>query len=143
VTIPSILDPGLAPVGSHVMSVYVHHAPYRLRTGTWEAEKAILLNRTLATLSRFSDGIEKLVVAAETITPADLETQYGFSGGHIFHGELTLDQLATMRPILGYARYESPVRRLFLCSAGTHPGGFMSGASGKMAAQAVRRRLRV
>jgi phytoene dehydrogenase-like protein len=142
VTIPSIRDPGLAPAGAHVMSVYVHHAPYRLREGTWDSERANLLQRTLGTLSRFSSGIEKLVVAAEAITPMDLEARHGFNGGHIFHGELTLDQLATMRPILGYARYESPLRGLFLCSAGTHPGGFMSGASGKMAAREVRRTLK-
>jgi phytoene dehydrogenase-like protein len=124
------------------MSIYVHYAPYRLRTGSWDTEKGALLNGTLATLSRFSEGIERLIVTAETLTPADLEAEYGFGGGHVFHGELTIDQLATMRPILGYARYESPVPGLFLCSAGTHPGGFMSGASGKMAAREVRRRLR-
>jgi phytoene dehydrogenase-like protein len=82
-------------------------------------------------------GISSLVVAADVITPLDLERRFGFYGGHIFHGELALDQLASMRPVLGFARYDIPIRGLFLCSAGTHPGGFMSGGSGRMAARMV------
>ena len=81
-------------------------------------------------------------MAAQVITPADLESEYGFHGGHVFHGELALDQIATMRPLLGYARYAGPVRGLYLCSAGTHPGGFMTGASGKLAAREIIRSLK-
>jgi phytoene dehydrogenase-like protein len=95
----------------------------------------------LATLERFAPGVGPLVVAAEVITPTELESHYGFHGGHVFHGELTLDQLATMRPLLGYGRYQSPVRGLYLCGAGTHPGGFMTGASGKLAARQIVRTL--
>jgi phytoene dehydrogenase-like protein len=73
-------------------------------------------------------------VAAQVITPLDLEREHGLAGGHIFHGELALDQLFTMRPVLGYARYRTPIRGLYLCGAGTHPGGFMTGASGRLAA---------
>ena len=142
VTIPSILDQDLAPRGAHVMSIYAHYAPYHLRHGDWSGSKEMLLKRTLATLERFAPGVERLVVAADVITPAELEAQYGFHGGHIFHGELALDQLVTMRPVLGYARYRTPLRGLFLCSAGTHPAGFMSGASGKMAAREVVKSLR-
>ena len=137
VTIPSILDPDLAPAGAHVMSVYVHYAPFALRTGSWQASRDTLLSRTLAVLERFAPGIGRLVVGAQVITPADLESQYGFWGGHPFHGELALDQLFTMRPLLGYGRYDSPIRGLYLCGAGTHPGGFLNGASGKLAARAV------
>jgi phytoene dehydrogenase-like protein len=137
VAIPSILDPDLAPAGAHVMSVYVHYAPFSLRAGDWQTSKDTLLSRTLAVLERFAPGIGRLVLGAQVITPADLEREYGFWGGHPFHGELALDQLFTMRPLLGHGRYDSPIRGLYLCGAGTHPGGFMTGASGKLAARAV------
>lgn len=140
--IPSILDPELAPAGAHVMSIYVHYAPYRLRGADWQELKERLLRRVLTTVGRFAPGFEQLVVAAEVITPLELETTYGFAGGHIFHGELALDQLMSMRPLLGYARYNSPVGGLHLCGAGTHPGGFMSGGNGKLAAREVIRSIR-
>ena len=135
VAIPTILDPGLAPEGAHVLSAYVHYAPYRLRGGEWAAEKRPLLDRCLATLDRFAPGIARLVVAADVITPAELETRHLFHGGHIFHGELALDQLFSLRPVPGAGRYRSPLGGLYLCGAGTHPGGFMSGGSGRMAAR--------
>ena len=143
VTIPSILDPELAPRGAHVMSTYMHYAPYLLRGGGWPESKQILLDRALATLERFAPGLRALVVAAEVITPLELESRYGFHGGHIFHGELALDQLATMRPLLGYSRYQTPVGGLHVCGAGTHPGGFMTGGSGKIAALQIARALRL
>ena len=139
ITIPSVLDPDLAPRGAHVMSIYAHYAPYGLRDRDWGASRDVLLRRVLATLERFAPGVGALVVAAEVITPADLESRYGFHGGHIFHGELTLDQLVTMRPLLGHSRYHGPVPGLYMCGAGTHPGGFMTGASGKLAAREIAR----
>ena len=99
--------------------------------------KEAVLKGVLSTLERFAPGIGGLVLAAEVITPLELESRFGFHGGHIFHGELSLDQLAVMRPQLGYSRYQGPVPGLFMCSAGTHPGGFMSGSSGKLAAHEV------
>jgi len=141
VTIPSILDPDLAPQGAHVMSIYAHYAPYRLRDSDWRSSKDALLGRVVATLERFAPGLGALVIATQVITPLELETDYGFHGGHIFHGELTLDQLVTMRPLLGHSRYHGPVRGLYLCSAGTHPGGFMTGASGKLAAREIVRSM--
>jgi phytoene dehydrogenase-like protein len=137
ISIPSILEPELAPAGAHVMSVYVHYAPYRLRAADWRVSRDALLDATLDVLERHAPGVRARVVAAQVITPADLETDYGFSGGHIFHGELALDQLFTMRPLLGLGKYDSPFRGLYLCGAGTHPGGFMSGASGRLAARAI------
>lgn len=137
--IPSILDPDLAPNGCHVMSVYAHYAPYRLRGSEWSAATQPLLHTVLNTLDTFAPGTSSLVVAAQTLTPADLETEYGFHGGHVFHGELALDQLFAARPLLGYARYETPIRGLYLCGAGTHPGGFLTGTSGRLAAGAVLR----
>jgi phytoene dehydrogenase-like protein len=137
ITIPSILDPDLAPSGAHVMSAYVHYAPYRLREGEWMAARDGLLTATMRVLERHAPGISRQVVAAQVITPQELESDYGFAGGHIFHGELALDQLFTMRPLLGFARYSSPIDGLFLCGAGTHPGGFLTGTSGRLAARAM------
>jgi phytoene dehydrogenase-like protein len=142
ITVPSVLDPDLAPAGAHVMSIYAHYAPHRLRGADWSAARAPLLRSVLVTLERFAPGIAALVVAADVITPADLESEYGLYGGHVYHGELALDQIATMRPLLGHARYASPVPGLYMCGAGTHPGGFMTGASGKLAAREILRSIK-
>jgi phytoene dehydrogenase-like protein len=120
----------------------VHYAPFRLRGGDWAAGKQALLDKTLATLDRFAPGVARLVVASDVITPAELEARHGYHGGHVFHGELALDQLLSMRPVPGFGRYRGPLRGLYLCGAGTHPGGFMSGASGRLAAREVLRDLR-
>jgi phytoene dehydrogenase-like protein len=137
VTIPSLLDSSLAPAGAHVLSVYVHYAPFGLRHGEWRASRQALLTTVLRVLEEHAPGIGSTIVASDIITPADLHTEYGLAGGHIFHGELALDQLYSMRPVLGFARYDSPIPGLFLCGGGTHPGGFLSGASGKLAARRV------
>jgi phytoene dehydrogenase-like protein len=137
VAIPSIIDSALAPAGAHVASLYVHYAPYKLRTGDWSAKKDQLLTRVVDVLERYAPGVRSLIVAAQVISPAELESEYGFAGGHIFHGELAIDQLFTMRPLLGHARYESPIGGLYLCGGGTHPGGFMTGASGRLAARQI------
>jgi phytoene dehydrogenase-like protein len=139
ITVPSILDTELAPPGGHVMSVYAHYAPHTLRGGDWSSMRQTLLTRVIKTLEDHAPGLSSTMVAANIITPAELHSTFGFSGGHIFHGELSPDQLYAMRPLLGFGRYESPVRGVFLCGAGTHPGGFMSGISGRLAAQHVLR----
>jgi phytoene dehydrogenase-like protein len=139
ITVPSILDPGLAPAGGHVMSVYAHYAPYALRATDWSVIRERFLTRVLETLEEYAPGLRSAVVAAHLISPADMHTDYGFWGGHIFHGELAVDQIYAMRPLLGMGRYETPVRGVFLCGAGTHPGGFMSGINGRLAAQHVLR----
>lgn len=136
VSIPSLLDDSLAPPGAHVASIYVHYVPRALRSD-WDAARDTLLTAVLNVLERYAPGIRGTVLAAQVITPEDLERDYGMAGGHIFHGELALDQLFTMRPLLGHARYATPIRGLFLCGAGTHPGGFMTGASGRLAANAA------
>ena len=137
VTIPSLLDDSLAPAGAHVASVYVHYAPYALRAGWTTETREALLAAVLNVLDECAPGLKAAVVQAQVITPLDLERDYRLTGGHIFHGELALDQLFTMRPLLGHARYGSPIRGLYLCGAGTHPGGFMSGGSGRLAARAA------
>jgi phytoene dehydrogenase-like protein len=137
ITIPSIADPALAPPGAHVASIYVHYVPFRLRGMDWTTARDRLLTATLDALDWHAPGIRERVVEAQVITPADLEATYGLAGGHIFHGELALDQLFTMRPLLGFGRYTTPIGGLFLCGAGTHPGGFMTGGSGRLAARTI------
>lgn len=137
--IPSVADPTLAPPGAHVLSVYAQYAPHTLREGTWETSRRRLLDAVLSTLDRYMPGIHSLVVDAEILTPADLEREWGMSGGHIHHGELTLDQLFTMRPLLGWSQYRTPVTGLWLCGAGTHPGLGLTGGSGANAAHEILR----
>jgi phytoene dehydrogenase-like protein len=141
VTIPSLLDPQLAPAGAHVASIYVHCAPCQLRRGDWGEQQDVLLQRALAVLERHAPGVSSLIVATEVITPAALRDVFGYAGGHVFHGELAPDQLFTMRPLIGYSRYETPIKGLYLCGAGTHPGGFLTGASGRLAAAQVLRQV--
>jgi phytoene dehydrogenase-like protein len=136
-TLPTIGDPSLAPGGAHVASIYVHYAPFRLRAGDWNVFRDRLLEATLRVVERYAPGIRGLIVAAQVITPQDLEATYGFGGGNPFHGEMALDQLFTMRPLLGYGRYGTPIPGLYLCGGGTHPGGFLTGSSGRLAARAI------
>jgi phytoene dehydrogenase-like protein len=142
VTIPTILDSSLAPEGKHVLSAYVQFAPYKLKDGDWNARRAELGETVLKTLAQYAPNLPSVVEGMQVITPADLEKTYGFTGGHIFHGELALDQLFTMRPVLDWARYKTPVRGLFMCSSGTHPGNGLTGASGANAAKEIIHELR-
>jgi len=142
VTIPSVLDPSLAPTGKHVLSAYFQFAPYKLKDGDWNSRRGELADIAIKTLSAYSPNLPDLVEAAHVLTPEDLERDYGFTGGHIFHGEIALDQIFTMRPVLDWARYQTPVRGLFLCSNGTHPGNGLTGASGANAAKEIIHELR-
>jgi len=142
VTIPTILDPALAPDGMHVLSACVQFAPYKLREGNWDTLRRELGVTVIKTLANYAPNLPSLVEGMQVITPKDLETSYGFTGGHIFHGELALDQLFTMRPVLDWARYKTPIRGLFLCGSGTHPGNGLTGASGANAAREIIRELR-
>jgi phytoene dehydrogenase-like protein len=136
-TIPSVTDPSLAPNGAHVVSAYVQYAPYVLRGATWDDERERLGEVATNAIGRYAPGFESTIVAREVITPLDLERTYGFTGGHIFHGELAVDQLFIGRPILGWTRYATPIRHLHLCGAGTHPG--LNGRSGALAAREILR----
>ena len=141
-TIPSLSDPSLAPAGKHVMSVYMQFAPYKLRGSDWNSQRDALGNAVVNTLAQYAPDLPSLVESGQVITPQDLEDQYGMTGGHIFHGELALDQLFTMRPLLDWARYRTPIRNLYLCGVGTHPGDGLTGASGANAAREILRELR-
>jgi phytoene dehydrogenase-like protein len=141
-TIPSLVDPTLAPNGQHVVSAYVQYAPYRLRGTTWDAERNRLADTATRAIERHAPGFAASMLARETITPLDLERTYGLTGGHIFHGELALDQLFVARPALGWARYATPIRHLFLCGSGAHPGTGLNGRTGALAAKTIVRTLR-
>jgi phytoene dehydrogenase-like protein len=136
-SIPSVLDDSLAPAGAHVASIYVHAAPRQLKNRDWPAERERLSAACLRLLEHYAPGIGSLVVAAELLTPVDIEQRQSAWGGHGFHGDLALDQWFAMRPTWGWARHDTPVRGLYLCGAGTHPGGFLTGTSGRLAAERV------
>jgi phytoene dehydrogenase-like protein len=142
ITIPSLTDPTLAPDGAHVMSIAAQFAPYRLRGNDWKAAAPEFADAVIGTLAEYAPNLKRLIVDRQVITPVDLESTYGLTGGHIFHGELALDQLFTMRPLLGWARYRTPIHGLYLCGAGTHPGYGVSGLSGLNAAREILKALR-
>jgi phytoene dehydrogenase-like protein len=142
ITIPSLSDPSLAPAGKHVMSVYVQYTPFCLASGDWDSRREEIGDAVLATLEDYAPGIGARVVHRQVLTPLDLEKHYGLTGGHPFHGEPSLNQLFTMRPLLGWARYRSPIRGLYLCSAATHPGGGVTGGPGANAAREILHDLR-
>lgn len=143
ITIPTLHDPSLAPAGHHVMSVYVQFAPYKLAKGRdWSTERETLVGNVMRTLERYAPGIGAIVEHQQVLTPKDLEDTYGLTGGHILHGEPSLDQLFTQRPILGWAQYRTPIDGLFLCGAGTHPGGGVTAGPGHNAAREIVRALK-
>jgi phytoene dehydrogenase-like protein len=142
VAIPSLSDPSLAPAGKHVMSIYVQYAPYKLKSGDWDMQRDALGNTVVRTLAEYAPNLPELIEDGQIITPKDLEKEYGLTGGHIFHGELALDQFFTMRPLLDWARYRTPIKKLYLCGSGTHPGAGLTGGSGFNAAREIVKDLR-
>jgi phytoene dehydrogenase-like protein len=142
ITIPSLTDPTLAPSGAHVMSISAQFAPYRLRGSDWSAAGPAFADAVIDTLAEYAPNIRGLILKRQVITPVAMEAEYGLTGGHIFHGELALDQLFTMRPLLGWARYRTPIDGLYLCGAGTHPGYGVSGLSGLNAAREILKDLK-
>ncbi|HEY1270666.1 MAG TPA: NAD(P)/FAD-dependent oxidoreductase [Terriglobales bacterium] len=141
-TIPSLTDPSLAPSGKHVMSVYMQYAPFKLKGSDWDSQRGLLGDTIVRTLAQYAPNLPELVIDAQIITPKDLEQTYGLTGGHIFHGELSLDQFFTMRPLLDWARYRTPITNLYLCGSGTHPGAGLTGGSGANAAREILKGLK-
>ena len=142
IAVPTIADPSLTPEHRHVLSMYVHFAPRALRQGTWNDHRESIYRAAMHALTPHAPDLESLVIDGEVLTPEDLEQHWSVPGGHIFHGETTLDQTWVARPLLGWARYQSPVPGLFLGGAGTHPGGGLTGMSGLLAAKTVLRTLK-
>ena len=139
-TFPSVRDESLAPAGKHVMSAIVQYAPYALKEGWTETSRKALLDTIMTTISRYTSDLEHRVLESELLTPADIEDRFHITGGHWHHGELTLDQFLFVRPVSGAAQYAMPLDGLYLCGAGTHPGGGVSGAAGRNAARTILRR---
>jgi phytoene dehydrogenase-like protein len=131
----------MAPDGAHVLSVRVQYAPYHLDgskgKGAWSERRSEVASVAGKMLAEHAPGFESRVLGARVLTPQDLEDTWGLAGGHIFHGERSLDQIFTMRPLLGWARYRTPIAGLYLCGSGTHPGGGVTGASGANAAREI------
>ena len=123
----------------NVMSIHVQFAPYKLRSGDWDSRAEEFANVVIDRLSVYAPNLRDLIIAAQVITPLDLEQEFGLSGGHIHHGEQTLDQFFTFRPLIGWAQYRTALKRLYLCGAGTHPGGGVTGLSGANAAREIAR----
>lgn len=137
VSIPSVLDPAIAPEGCHVLSANVIYTPYDIKGGWDEAARANLLNLVIETLSQYAPGIAGAIVGASLAVPPDIEARYGVAGGHWHHGELAMDQFWITRPTPDAARYRLPVTGLYLGGAGAHPGGGITGWSGSHAARVL------
>jgi len=136
ISIPSIEDPTLAPAGQHVLTALVHYVPYELKTG-WDGVRDQLLESLLAQLEVYAPGIRTLIVASEILVPEDFEASHGVTGGNWHHGELSIDQALMMRPFPGSTQYTGSVEGLYLCGAGSHPGGSLMGLAGKNAAEEI------
>ena len=132
--VASAVDPSLAPEGRHIMTCFVQYVPYRLAEGTWDSRRDELGDRVLARIAQFAPNVPGAVRARQVLTPLDLERSYGLTEGNIFHGDIQPGQLFHMRPVPGWARYATPVHGLYLCGAGAHPGGGVTGAPGYNAA---------
>lgn len=136
-TFPSFRDESLAPTGKHVLSAVVQYAPYDLKGG-WSSEARERFEQVvIKTIAKYATDIEQRITSAELLTPVDIETEFHISGGHWHHAELALDQFMFVRPVSGAAQYRMPLDGLYLCGAGTHPGGGVSGAAGRNAARAI------
>jgi phytoene dehydrogenase-like protein len=136
ITIPSFYDETLAPPGKHVLSAIVQYAPRHLKDG-WEDARSAFKDRVIDLIEKYSPGIREQILHSELLTPADIEREFRITGGHWHHGELALDQFMMLRPVPRCAQYATPVNGLYLCGAGSHPGGGVAGCAGKNAAQAV------
>ncbi len=137
--VASNADDTLAPAGTHIMTCFVQYVPYRLREGTWDEKRALLGDRVIRKIAEHAPNVPNSIIARQVLTPLDLERTYGLTEGNIFHGDLSLDQLFFMRPVPGWSQYRTPIEGLYLCGAGTHPGGGVTGAPGHNAAHQVLR----
>ncbi len=139
IVIPSLVDPSVAPPGQHVVSCFVQYAPYHIKEGAenWPDRREAFGDAVVDTLAEYCPGLKESILFRQVLTPWDLEQQFGLTEGNIFHGELSPDQLLFQRPVSGWARYRTPVRNLWMCASGTHPGGGVMGAPGELAARTM------
>jgi phytoene dehydrogenase-like protein len=138
-TVPTMYDPSLAPPGKHIMGIFLQYAPYTLREGNWDELRESFGDRVISLIEEYAPNIRQIIEHRQVLTPLDLERRFGITGGNIFHGEMSLDQMFVMRPVAGYARYRTPVPGLYLCGSGAHPGGGVMGAPGYNCARVMLR----
>jgi phytoene dehydrogenase-like protein len=136
-TCPTIYDPSLAPAGKHIMGIFLQYAPYTLRHAGWDELREPYGDRVLEVISGYAPNMRGIVRERQVLSPLDLERRFGISGGNIFHGEMSLDQMFFLRPVAGWARYRTPIAGLYLCGSGAHPGGGVMGAPGYNAAREI------
>ncbi len=137
--VSSNADESLAPPGKHILTCFVQYVPYHLREGNWDEKRELLGDRVVRKIAEYAPNVPGTIVARQVLTPLDLERTYGLTEGNIFHGDLRLEQLFFMRPVPGWSQYRTPIAGLYLCGAGTHPGGGVTGAPGRNAAHQVLR----
>jgi phytoene dehydrogenase-like protein len=133
-TMPSVADAPLAPPGQHVMSIVMQYVPFEVKGG-WEQHRDRLVDRVIETLSAYMPDLRSRIVAGELMLPSDIEAKFGLVNGGWYHGDLRIDQLLTFRPVPRLARYATPLKGLYLCGTGSHPGGGLSGLPGEYAAR--------
>jgi phytoene dehydrogenase-like protein len=143
-TLPTTYDDSLAPPGKHIMGIFLQYTPYRLRDEagrpqSWHDVKEAYADRVMDLIEEYAPGFKRLVLHRQVLSPLDLEETFGLTGGNIFHGEMSVDQLFFLRPVPGWARYRTPIEGLYLCGSGTHPGGGVMGAPGYNAAREILR----
>ena len=136
-TIPTMYDASLAPPGRHIMGIFLQYAPYTLREGAWDELRESFGDHAIALIEEYAPNIRSIIERREVLTPLDLERRFGITGGNIFHGEMSLDQMFVMRPVAGWARYRTPIQGLYLCGSGAHPGGGVMGAAGYNCAREI------
>jgi phytoene dehydrogenase-like protein len=136
-TMPTIYDPSLAPEGKHIMGVFLQYAPYTLKEGTWDDIRESYADHVIDCIAEYAPNIKSIILHRQVLTPLDIERVYGLTGGNIFHGAMSLDQMFVSRPVLGWARYATPIEGLYLCGSGAHPGGGVMGAAGYNAARQI------
>ncbi len=136
-TIPSVVDPTVAPPGQHLMSMFIQYAPYKLRGASWNELRESFADRCFDVLDEYAPNFKRSVLARQVLTPLDLERTFNLTGGNIFQGVMSLNQLFVFRPVAGFADYRTPIRGLYLCGAAAHPGGGVMGAAGANAARVI------
>ena len=119
------------------MSVWMQSAPYEIAESSWNEQRQALGDTVIKTIEEYAPGLGNIVLHCQILTPLDLETIYGLTGGHPYHAEMALDQIFFMRPVSGWSRYHTPIRNLYLCGSGTHPGGGVTGLPGYYAAKEI------
>ena len=134
IVIPTLTDPSVAPPGKHILSCFVQYAPYKLSHGTWDEQREDFGNTVIDTIAEHAPNIKNIIIGKQVISPLDIERTTGLSEGNIFQGELSLEQLFFLRPAAGWARYRTPIKKLYMCGSATHPGGGIMGAPGRLAA---------